>query len=122
MKQTTMNLRTDYTRVALDLNGGALDKKLEELTRQTPPRSGKRLADLLGPYTERLRKLHTQGWTYRQLAEELRLGGLPVGVGTLREHLVGKSLKRRPGGRSAAPKTAPGAAPCAPKNAPPLPG
>jgi len=87
MQQTTMNLRPDYTRIAAELNSTVLDQKLEELTHHAPPRKRKRIADLLAPFTERLLKLHGLGWTYRQLADELTACGLPVRVGTLREHL-----------------------------------
>ncbi len=56
---------------------------------------------MLSPYTERLLKLHGLGWTYRQLAEELKASGLPVSVGTLREYLTKTAHARKPSGRSA---------------------
>ena len=120
MEQTTMNLRPDYSRIAAELNSAALTRKLEEMTQRTPPRKRKRLADVLGPYTEKLLELHGQGWTYRELAAELRTSGLPVSVGSLREHLVGKIRKRKPGGKNAGQKARAGAAPVAPRNTPPV--
>ena len=116
-----MNLRPDYSRIAAELNGAAFNRKLEELTQRTPPRKRKRLADVLGPYTEKLLKLHGQGWTYRELAAELRTSGLPVSVGSLREHLAGKVRKRKPLGKNAGQKTRTGSASGAPRNAPPVP-
>ncbi len=110
MQQTPTKTRPDYARIAAALNGAALDKKLEELTQQTPPRKRKRLADVLSPYTDRLLKLHGLGWTYRQLAEELKASGLPVSVGTLREYLTKTARERKPSGKSAGRKAGAGAA------------
>ena len=110
MQQTMTNPRPDYARIAATLDGSALEKKLEELTHRTPPRKQKRLADVLGPYTDRLLKLHGLGWTYRQLAEELKASGLPVSVGTLREYLTRTARERKPSGRSAGRKAGAGAA------------
>ena len=110
MQQTPTKTRPDYARIATELNGAALDKKLEELTQQVPPRKRKRLADVLSPYTDKLLKLHGLGWTYRQLAEELKASGLPVSVGTLREHLTKTARERKPSGRSAGRKAGAGAA------------
>lgn len=78
MQQTTMNLRADYSRIAVDLNRAALSQKQEEMTQRVPPRKRQRLADLLSSYTEKLSKLHAQGWTYRQLAQELATSGRSV--------------------------------------------
>jgi hypothetical protein len=110
MQQTQTNSRPDYARIAAALDGSALEKKLEELTHRTPPRKQKRLADVLSPYTDRLLKLHGLGWTYRQLAEELKASGLPVSVGTLREYLTKTARARKPSGRSAGRKAGAGAA------------
>lgn len=101
MRQTEMNLRPDYNRIAAELNSAVLDRKLEELTHRAPPRKRKCIADLLAPFTERLLKLHGLGWTYRQLADELTAGGLPVKVGTLREHLSRSARGLKPRRRKA---------------------
>ena len=114
MQPTSTIPRPDYSRIAAELNGAALDKTLEELTQRTPPRKRKRLADVLSPYTDKLLKLHGLGWTYRQLAEELEASGLPVSVGTLREYLTKTAQERKPSGRSAGRKAGAGAAMAAP--------
>ena len=110
MQQTPPKTRPDYARLAATLDGSALEKKLEELTHRTPPRKQKRLADVLSPYTDKLLKLHGLGWTYRQLAEELKASGLPVSVGTLREHLTKTARERKPSGRSTGRKAGASAA------------
>jgi hypothetical protein len=110
MQQTPTKTRPDYARLATTLDGSALEKKLEELTHRTPPRKQKRLADVLSPYTDKLLKLHGLGWTYRQLAEELKASGLPVSVGTLREYLTKTARERKPSGKSAGRKAGAGAA------------
>jgi hypothetical protein len=116
MQPTTTSPRLDYARIATELNGAALDKKLEELTQQVPPRKRMRLADVLNPYSEKLRKLHGLGWTYRQLAEELKACGLPVSVGSLREHLTKTARERKPSGKSAGRKRI--RVPCRPEPGP----
>jgi len=120
MRQTEMNLRPDYNQIAAELNGSALEKKLEELTHRLPPRKRKRLADVLGPFTERLLTLHGLGWTYSQLADELTACGLPVRVGTLREYLTKTVRIRRSGSRRSASKSTSGTAMAAPRSAPPV--
>lgn len=114
MEQTTINLRPDYSRIAAELNSAALNKKLEKMTQRVPTRKRPRLAEVLGPYTEKLLKLHGLGWTYRQLAEELRANGLPVIIGSLRVHLSTRVRGRRCGGRSAGKTAEAGAARKAP--------
>lgn len=114
MRQAEINLRPDYNRIAAELNSAALEKKLEELTHRLPPRKRKRVADVLAPFTERLLRLHSVGWTYRQLADELTAGGLPVKVGTLREHLTRSSRGQKPRGRNAGKKTGTATAAAAP--------
>ena len=101
MQPTQTNSRPDYARLAATLDGSALEKKLEELTHRTPPRKQKRLADVLSPYTDKLLKLHGLGWTYRQLAEELKASGLPVSVGSLREYLMRTAHDRKPSSKNA---------------------
>ena len=118
MRQTEMNLRPDYDQIAAELNGAALEKKLEELTHRVPPRKRKRLADVLGPFTERLLTLHGLGWTYRQLADELTASGLPVRVGTLREYLTKTVRSRKSGGRRSASKSTAAAALAATRSEP----
>jgi hypothetical protein len=110
MQQTPTKTRPDYARLAATLDGSALEKKLEELTHRTPPRKQKRLADVLSPYTDKLLKLHGLGWTYRQLAEELKASGLPVSVGTLREYLTKTARDQKPSGKSVGRKAGAGAA------------
>ena len=105
MQQTQTHTRPDYAQLAAALDGSALEKKLEEMTHRLPPRKQPQLADVLGPYTERLRKLHGLGWTYRQLAAELKASGLPVSVGALRECLAKTARERKPGGRTVGRKT-----------------
>lgn len=100
--------------IAVDLNRAALSQKLEEMAQRVPPRKRQRLADLLSSDTEQLRKLHAQGWTDRQLAQELGTSGLPVSVGALREHLAGKPRKRKSGGKNAGRKAGADAAKKAP--------
>ena len=118
MRQTEMNLRPDYNQIAAELNGPALEKKLEELTHRVPPRKRKRLADVLGPFTERLLTLHGLGWTYRQLADEPTASGLPVRVGALREYLSESVRSRKPASRRSAPNSRTGAAMATPPSEP----
>lgn len=110
MQQTPTNTRPDYARIAAALDGAALEKKLEEMTHRTPPQNRPRLADVLRPYRERLLKLHGLGWTFRQLAAELKASGLPVSASTLREHLTKTPRRRKSGGRPAGRKSGTGAA------------
>lgn len=82
-----MNDRTDYGQIAAKLNYSTLEKKLEQLREQEPPKKRKSAGDVLAPVRDKLAELHAAGWTYAQLAEELNGAGLPVKVGTLREYL-----------------------------------
>ena len=82
-----MNERTDYGQIAAKLNYSALDKKLDGLREQEPPKKRKSVGDVLAPVRDKLAELHAKGWTYARLAEELNGAGLPVKVGTLREYL-----------------------------------
>jgi hypothetical protein len=91
----TMNPRTDYTKLAAQLNYAALEKKLEQLGTIAPPKKRKQVGDLLAPVEGRLRELRAKGWTYEQLAKELNEFGLPVKPSALRDHLTPKTPKAR---------------------------
>ena len=82
-----MKTRTNYSELAEKIDYTKLDKKLEQLREQQPPKKRKSAADLLAPVRDKLTELHAKGWTYAQLAEELKAVGLMVPVGTLREYL-----------------------------------
>jgi hypothetical protein len=82
-----MTTRTDYHQIAAKLNYSTLEKKLEALRTQEPPKEKKHVADLLAPITDKLRELRVKGWTYNQLTRELNEAGLPVKVSSLRAHL-----------------------------------
>ena len=101
-----MSARTNYDQLAEKIDYAKLDKKLEQLREQEPPKKRKRAADLLAPMREKLLTLHGQGWTYEQLAQELEGAGLPVKVATLRGYLTsrehgGKKTAKRSGRKSA---------------------
>lgn len=80
-----MSKRIDYAQIAAKLDYPALDKKLEQLTQQAPPRNRKTAVDLLEPLRERLLALHRKGWSSQQLVEELKAAGVPVSPARLRE-------------------------------------
>lgn len=82
-----MSDRTDYGTIAEKIDYTKLDKKLEQLREQEPPKKRKSAGDVLAPVRDKLTELHAAGWSYAQLAEELNGAGLPVKVGTLREYL-----------------------------------
>jgi len=82
-----MNDRTNYGTVADKIDYPKLDKKLDQLREQEPPKKRKSAGDVLAPVLDKLTELHAAGWTYAQLVEELKSAGLPVKVGTLREYL-----------------------------------
>ena len=88
-----MNARTDYDQLAGKIDLTKLDKKLDQLREQEPPKRRKCVAGLLDPMRDKLLELHDKGWTYKQLAEELHDGGLPVKVTTLRNYLSGRAHK-----------------------------
>jgi hypothetical protein len=96
-----MSDRTNYAAVAERIDYPKLDKKLEQLREQEPPKKRKSAADVLAPVREKLAALHAHGWTYAQLAEELKSAGLAVPAGTLREYLsqAAKRNRRRRGSR-----------------------
>ena len=98
-----MSDRTNYGAVAERIDYPKLDRKLEQLREQEPPRKRKSAADVLAPVRDKLAALHANGWTYAQLAEELKSAGLAVPAGTLREYLTsrahGRKARRRGGKR-----------------------
>ena len=98
-----MSDRTNYGTIAEKIDYTKLDKKLEQLREQEPPKKRKSAGDVLEPMREKLTELHAAGWSYAQLAEELASAGLPVKVGTLREclghgHGAKPNAKRRSAG------------------------
>lgn len=88
-----MSTRTDYTALVEKINYKELEKKLEELGKQPPPKKKKSAADLLAPVLDKLRELHGKGWSYQQLADELKAMGCPIKTSVLREQL-GKGSRR----------------------------
>jgi hypothetical protein len=90
-----MSTRTDYAEAADRIDYQKLDKRLDQLREQLPPKKRKRAADLLAPVRGKLLELHGKGWTYEQLAQELNGSGLPVKAGTLRDYLTGREHKRK---------------------------
>jgi hypothetical protein len=99
-EETTMSDRTNYGTIAEKIDYTKLEKKLEQLREQEPPKKRKSAGDVLAPVRDKLAELHAAGWTYAQLAAELNSAGMPVKVGTLREclghgHGAKPSAKRR---------------------------
>ena len=82
-----MSERTDYGAVAERIDYTKLEKKLEQLREQEPPKNRKSAGDVLAPVRDKLTELHANGWSYAQLAAELASAGMPVKVGTLRQYL-----------------------------------
>lgn len=109
MNTTTINPRIDYGQLAAKLNYAALDKKLEQLREQEPPKKRKQIGDVLAPVKARLLELRAKGWTYEQLAKELNDFGLPVKPAALRDYLtegkVKASARSRQRGSSVAQNT-----------------
>ena len=95
--------RTDYAKVIEKTNYPALEKKLEEASRQGPPKKRKSAADALAPVAEKLLEMRGHGWSYRQLTEELKACGLPVNVTAVREYLRSAQKKRKAAGRKSVP-------------------
>jgi hypothetical protein len=94
-----MSERTDYGTIAEKIDYTKLDKKLDGLREQEPPKKRKSVGDVLAPVRDKLAELHAAGWTYSRLAEELNEAGLPVKVGTLREYLGNGGHGAKPNGR-----------------------
>jgi hypothetical protein len=93
--ENPMKERTDYDQLAGKIDLAKLDKKLDQLREQEPPKRRKGVAGLLDPMRDKLLELHAKGWTYQQLAQELHDGGLPVKVATLRNYLTGRAHKAK---------------------------
>jgi hypothetical protein len=94
-----MSERTDYAAVADKIDYTKLEKKLDGLREQEPPKKRKSVGDVLAPVRGKLAELHAAGWTYARLAEELNGAGLPVKVGTLREYLGQGGHGAKPNGK-----------------------
>ena len=90
-----MTERIDYTKIAEKVNYPALEKKLDELRHQPPPKKRKGAAQVLAPLTGKLLELRAKGWSYRQLVDELKNNGLTVTLTALRDHLVQAEKKRK---------------------------
>ncbi len=82
-----MSKPTDYTKLAASLDYAAIDKKLTQLAERQPPKKRKNAADALEPLRGRLLELHRKGWSSGQLAEELKVAGVPVSPARLRDCL-----------------------------------
>jgi hypothetical protein len=114
-----MSKRIDYEQIAAKLDYPTLDRKLEQLAQHAPPKNRKTAVDLLEPLRGRLLALQRNGWSSRQLADELKAAGVPVSPARLRECLNhwtkgGKGAAKRRGTsqskRAAASTTPPAAA------------
>jgi hypothetical protein len=110
-----MSKPIDYTKLSGSLDYAELETKLTQLADRQPPKKRKNAADVLEPLRERLLGLQRQGWTSRQLAEELKAAGVPVSPARLRDCLKSwadggnKTLRRSTPRRLAvAPTTAMG--------------
>ena len=92
-----MSERTDYSAIADKIDYTRLERKLEQLRQQEPPKKRKGIADVLAPVRDKLIELRAAGWPYPRLVEELNSAGVPVKLGTLREYLGngGHAAKRR---------------------------
>jgi hypothetical protein len=82
-----MSKRIDYEQIAAKLDYPTLDRKLEQLAQHAPPKNRKTAVDLLEPLRGRLLALQRNGWSSRQLADELKAAGVPVSPARLRECL-----------------------------------
>jgi len=104
-----MKERTDYQAIAERIDYTKLEKKLDELQGEPPPKKRKSAGDVLAPVREKLLELRAKGWTYAQLTAELNGAGVPVKVGTLRAYLRGAAhgANRRPAKRSRKASAAP---------------
>jgi hypothetical protein len=103
-----MTTRTNYDQLAEKVDYTKVDKRLDGLREQEPPKKRKSAADLLAPVRGKLLELHGKGWTYEQLAGELAESGLPVKVATLRGYLASREHGRKKADRSGAFKSGQG--------------
>ena len=90
-----MSERTDYSAIADKIDYTKLERKLEQLRQQEPPKKRKSIADVLAPVRDKLIELRAAGWPYPRLVEELNSSGVPVKLGTLREYLSNGAGTRR---------------------------
>lgn len=90
-----MNTRINYHQLAGKVNYTAIEKKLDQLSTEAPPKNRRSVADVLAPIVDRLHDLLAKGWTFPQLAKELNDAGLPIKLSALRAHLkkVAKSAR-----------------------------
>jgi hypothetical protein len=82
-----MSKRIDYEQTAAKLDYAALNKKLEQLTQEEPPKNRNTALAMLEPLQEKLLALHRKGWSNQELADELKAAGVPVNAARLRECL-----------------------------------
>jgi hypothetical protein len=82
-----MSKRIDYGQIAAKLDYATLEKKLAQLAEREPPKNRKTAVDLLEPLRERLLALQRNGWSSKQLVDELKSAGVPVSPARLRECL-----------------------------------
>jgi len=59
-----MSDRTNYGTIAEKIDYTKLDKKLEQLREQEPPKERKSVGDVLAPVRDKLTELHAAGWSY----------------------------------------------------------
>jgi hypothetical protein len=90
-----MRTRTNYDQLAEKIDYTKLEKKLDQLREQEPPKKRKGVAGLLAPMREKLLELRGKGWTYEQLAQALNEAGLPVKVATLRHYLTSREHRAK---------------------------
>ena len=82
-----MSTRVDYGQIAAKLDYAALEKKLEQMNQREPPKKRKTAATVLEPLRERLLALYRNGWSSKELSDELKSAGVPVSPARLRECL-----------------------------------
>ena len=102
-----MNARTDYDQMAQKIDLAKVQKRMEGLREQEPPKKKKGVAGLLDSMRDTLFDLRAKGWTYQQLAQELTESGLAVKVPTLRNYLSSRAHKRKKSKPAAGRKAAP---------------
>jgi hypothetical protein len=88
-----MSTRINYHQISTKLNYASLEKHLDQLRNQEPPKTRKRVADLLNPIADRLRDLRAKKWTYAQIAKELSDAGLTIKANAVRGYLTAATEK-----------------------------
>ncbi len=102
-----MNTRTNYDQLAEKIDYAKLEKKLDQLWEQEPPKKRKGVAGMLAPVRPKLLELRGKGWTYEQLARELGDAGSPVKVATLRHYLTSREHRgKKAAGRAGSKRVA----------------